>query len=177
MPGIRDEFWAPRIEVNRAVSIWHCFERLNDPGDFNVSKLTKGAAYMLAKQADAKLHTYAPHSARCSHSKCASGVRMPCRLFLPFTGSVRVAPKLASPFSGYPSSGASAVSRVTPKTHSQRDNCGQREQPPCLNVGLNQPERPCNCGCYGGSNRPVITDDEVVPESYESDNVSHKALL
>src|ERR1700721_3133491 len=53
---IRDEFWAPRIEVNRAVSIWHCFERLNDPGDFNVSKLIEGAAYMLAKQPDARLH-------------------------------------------------------------------------------------------------------------------------
>jgi len=52
---IRDEFWAPRIEANRAVSIWHCLERLNDPGDFNLSKLIEGAAYILAKQPDAKL--------------------------------------------------------------------------------------------------------------------------
>src|ERR1700684_3473021 len=56
---IRDEFWAPRIEANRAVSIWHCFERLNDPGDFGVSKLIEGAAYILAKQPDPKLQAYA----------------------------------------------------------------------------------------------------------------------
>jgi DUF1680 family protein len=56
---IRDNFWAPRIEANRAVSIWHCFDRLNDAGDFGVSKLIEGAAYMLAKQPDPKLQAYA----------------------------------------------------------------------------------------------------------------------
>jgi DUF1680 family protein len=56
---IRDEFWAPRIEANRAVSIWHCFDRLQDAGDFGVSKLIEGAAYMLAKQPDSKLQAYA----------------------------------------------------------------------------------------------------------------------
>src|SRR5580692_6003873 len=56
---IRDEFWAPRIEANRAVSIWHCFDRLNEAGDFNNSKLIEGAAYMLAKQPDSKLQAYA----------------------------------------------------------------------------------------------------------------------
>ena len=48
---IHDEFWAPRIEANRAVSIWHCFERMKDAGDFGLSKLIEGAAYMLAKRA------------------------------------------------------------------------------------------------------------------------------
>jgi uncharacterized protein len=56
---IRDEFWTPRIEANRAVSIWHCFDRLKDSGDFGVSKLIEGAAYMLAKQPDPKLQAYA----------------------------------------------------------------------------------------------------------------------
>lgn len=56
---IHDEFWTPRIEANRAVSIWHCFERTKDGGDFNISKLIEGAAYMLAKQPDGRLQDYA----------------------------------------------------------------------------------------------------------------------
>jgi uncharacterized protein len=55
---IRDEFWAPRIEANRTVSIWHCFEHLHDDGDFNLSKLIEGAAYILAKQPDPRLQSY-----------------------------------------------------------------------------------------------------------------------
>src|SRR6516164_9807934 len=53
---IRDEFWAPRIKANRAVSIWHCLDRM-DRGDFGISKLIEGAAYMLAKRSDPKLET------------------------------------------------------------------------------------------------------------------------
>jgi uncharacterized protein len=56
---IHDEFWAPRIEANRTVSIWHCFERMKDAGDFGLSKLIEGAAYMLAKQPDDRLSDYA----------------------------------------------------------------------------------------------------------------------
>jgi len=52
---IRDEFWAPRMEANRAVSIWHCLDRMQDRGDFGISKIIEGAAYMLAKRSDAKL--------------------------------------------------------------------------------------------------------------------------
>jgi DUF1680 family protein len=55
---IHDEFWAPRIEANRNVSIWHCFERLKEGGDFGVSKLIEGAAYMLAKRPDDRLRNY-----------------------------------------------------------------------------------------------------------------------
>jgi DUF1680 family protein len=54
---IHDEFWAPRIEANRAVSIWHCLDRIQDRGDFGISKLIEGAAYMLAKRSDPKLET------------------------------------------------------------------------------------------------------------------------
>lgn len=56
---IHDEFWSPRIEANREVSIWHCFDRLKDSGDFGLSKLIEGAAYMLAKRPDPRLHDYA----------------------------------------------------------------------------------------------------------------------
>src|SRR5215469_12064828 len=52
---IRDEFWAPRMEANRAVSIWHCLDRMQDRGDFGISKIIEGAAYMLAKRSDSKL--------------------------------------------------------------------------------------------------------------------------
>lgn len=52
---IRDDFWTPRIEANQAVSIWHCLDRMSDRGDFGISKIIEGAAYMLAKHPDAKL--------------------------------------------------------------------------------------------------------------------------
>jgi DUF1680 family protein len=52
---IHDDFWCPRIEANQAVSIWHCLERMGDRGDFGISKLIEGAAYMLAKRPDPKL--------------------------------------------------------------------------------------------------------------------------
>jgi DUF1680 family protein len=55
---IRDEFWAPRIEANRAVSIWHCLERISDASDFNLAKLIEGAAYILAAKPDPKLQEY-----------------------------------------------------------------------------------------------------------------------
>ncbi|HEX3877243.1 MAG TPA: beta-L-arabinofuranosidase domain-containing protein [Bryobacteraceae bacterium] len=54
---IHDEFWRPRMEANRQVSIWHCLERLKDGGDFNLSKLIEGAAYMLAQREDDGLRT------------------------------------------------------------------------------------------------------------------------
>ncbi|MGH9408499.1 MAG: glycoside hydrolase family 127 protein [Vicinamibacterales bacterium] len=55
---IRDEFWAPRIDVNRRVSIWHCFDRMKGNDAFGVSKLIEAAAYMLTLQADPKLEAY-----------------------------------------------------------------------------------------------------------------------
>ena len=55
---IQDEFWAPRMEVNRRVSIWHCFERMTGNDAFGVSKLIEAAAYMLALRRDPDLETY-----------------------------------------------------------------------------------------------------------------------
>jgi DUF1680 family protein len=55
---IRDEFWAPRMDVNRRISIWHCFDRMNWNDAFGVSKLIEAAAYMLALAPDPKLEAY-----------------------------------------------------------------------------------------------------------------------
>jgi DUF1680 family protein len=56
---VRDEFWAPRMEVNRRVSIQHCFERMRSNTDaFGVSKLIEAAAYMLALRPDPELEAY-----------------------------------------------------------------------------------------------------------------------
>jgi DUF1680 family protein len=55
---ILDDFWAPRMEVNRNVSIWHCFKKMEEFDDFGSSKLIEGAAYMLAKRPDPKLEEY-----------------------------------------------------------------------------------------------------------------------
>ena len=49
---ILDDFWAPRMEVNRNVSIWHCFKKMEESEDFGSPKLIEGAAYMLAKRPD-----------------------------------------------------------------------------------------------------------------------------
>ena len=44
-----DQFWTPRMEVNRNVSIWHCFDRQkSDP--FSTPRLIECAAYMIAKR-------------------------------------------------------------------------------------------------------------------------------
>src|SRR3954468_8724510 len=55
---ILDDFWAPRLEVNRTVSIWHCFNKMEEPDDFGSPKLIEAAAYMLAKHPDRKLEEY-----------------------------------------------------------------------------------------------------------------------
>jgi hypothetical protein len=55
---LQDEFWAPRMEVNRRVSIWHCFERMRGNEAFGVSKLIEAAAYMLALRRDPELEAY-----------------------------------------------------------------------------------------------------------------------
>jgi len=55
---ILDDFWAPRMEVNRNVSIWHCFKKMEEFEDFGSPKLIEAAAYMLAKRPDPKLEEY-----------------------------------------------------------------------------------------------------------------------
>lgn len=58
---ILDDFWAPRMEVNRKVSLWHCFNKMEEPDDFGTPKLIEAAAYMLAKRPDPKLEAYVDH--------------------------------------------------------------------------------------------------------------------
>ena len=55
---ITDEFWRPRMDANRAVSLPYCFERFGD-GGFNLSKLVEAAAYMLEERPDPELEAYA----------------------------------------------------------------------------------------------------------------------
>src|SRR5215471_21189834 len=55
---ITDEFWAPRMQVNRTVSIQHCFRQFETTGRFDSPRLIEAAACMLAKQKDAALQAY-----------------------------------------------------------------------------------------------------------------------
>jgi uncharacterized protein len=55
---VLDAFWAPRMEVNRKVSIWHCFKKMEEPDHFGSPKLIEAAAYILAKHSDPKLEDY-----------------------------------------------------------------------------------------------------------------------
>ena len=55
---ITDEFWRPRMDANRAVSLPYCFERFGD-GGFSTSKLIEAAAYMLEERPDPELEAYA----------------------------------------------------------------------------------------------------------------------
>ena len=55
---ITDDFWRPRMEANRAVSLPYCFERFGD-GGFSLSKLIEAAAYMLEQRPDPELEAYA----------------------------------------------------------------------------------------------------------------------
>jgi hypothetical protein len=54
---ITDEFWAPKMQVNRTVSIQHLFQKFGDRS-YDNPRLIQAAAYMLAKQADAELRQY-----------------------------------------------------------------------------------------------------------------------
>jgi hypothetical protein len=56
--NIEDEFWAPRQDVNRRISIWHCFEKFEEAGDFDSPKLIEAAAYILARQSDPALEAH-----------------------------------------------------------------------------------------------------------------------
>jgi uncharacterized protein len=55
---ITDEFWAPKIEVNRTVSIQHLFKKYEELGRFDTPRAIEAAAYMLAKRPDAELERY-----------------------------------------------------------------------------------------------------------------------
>jgi len=55
---VTGEFWAPRIEINRTVSIQHCFRQFESTGRFDSPRLIEAAAYMLSRQKDPALETY-----------------------------------------------------------------------------------------------------------------------
>ncbi len=55
---ITDDFWAPKQETNRRVSIWHCFKKFAETTDFDSPKLIEAAAYMLAARPDPELSAY-----------------------------------------------------------------------------------------------------------------------
>jgi uncharacterized protein len=54
---ITDQFWAPKMQVNRTVSIQHLFQKFGERS-FDNPRLIQAAAYMLAKQADPDLRAY-----------------------------------------------------------------------------------------------------------------------
>ena len=55
---ITDSLWRPRMEVNRRVSLRHCFDRFEEGDSFNVAKLVEAAAWMLEDRPDAELEAY-----------------------------------------------------------------------------------------------------------------------
>src|SRR5438105_13043081 len=55
---IVDDFWAPRMEGNRNVSIWHCFKKMEELEDFASPPLIETAAYMLVRRPYPKLQQY-----------------------------------------------------------------------------------------------------------------------
>lgn len=55
---VTDAFWAPRMQVNRTVSIQHLFRKFEQSGRFDSPRVIEAAAYMLAKQRDPELEQY-----------------------------------------------------------------------------------------------------------------------
>jgi uncharacterized protein len=55
---ITDDFWAPRMEVNRTVSIQHCFQKSDERPNSDNPRLIEAAAYMLAKRRDPEFESF-----------------------------------------------------------------------------------------------------------------------
>jgi len=55
---IADEFWAPKMEVNRTVSIQHLFRKYEQQARVDSSRVIEAAAYMLATRPDPDLERY-----------------------------------------------------------------------------------------------------------------------
>ena len=55
---ITDQFWAPKIEINRTVSIQHLFRKYEEHGSVDTPRAIEAAAYMLAKRRDPDLERY-----------------------------------------------------------------------------------------------------------------------
>src|SRR5579862_6967967 len=52
--NITDKFWAPKIDINRTVSIRHLFEKFGDRS-YDNPRLIEAASYMVAKSRDPEL--------------------------------------------------------------------------------------------------------------------------
>src|SRR5262245_24346677 len=55
---ITDQFWAPKIEVNRTVSIQHLFKKYEERGRVDAGRVVEAAAYMLSARRDPELERY-----------------------------------------------------------------------------------------------------------------------
>ena len=56
---IIDEFWAPKQEVNRTVSIQHCIQKSEERGAMTIGGgILEGAGYMIAKRHDPVFEDY-----------------------------------------------------------------------------------------------------------------------
>ncbi len=56
---ITDEFWAPKQEVNRTVSLQHCIRKNEERGRIGIEgRLLEGASYMIAKRRDPAFEQY-----------------------------------------------------------------------------------------------------------------------
>src|SRR5437016_9597478 len=65
----------------------------------------------------------------------------------------------------------------SPETDAQCDNFNSGEQPPGLDIRLDQPV--CHCNGYRNrcGNSPVITNDKVIPKFEKCPDVAHVVLL
>jgi DUF1680 family protein len=55
---IADQFWAPKIETNRTVSIQYLFRKFGERGRVDNPRLIEAAAYMLSRRPDPELEQY-----------------------------------------------------------------------------------------------------------------------
>ena len=60
---ITDEFWAPRLQVNRTVSIQHCFRQTEATGRFDNPRLIEAAAPFMAAPGSEQLFDVIPDPA------------------------------------------------------------------------------------------------------------------
>ena len=77
--NITDEFWTPKIEVNRTVSIHHLFEKFGDHS-YDNPRLIEAASYMVAKSRDPELartlETMVDHEIAATEARLQNPIRI-----------------------------------------------------------------------------------------------------
>jgi DUF1680 family protein len=77
--NITDEFWKPKIEVNRTVSIRHLFEKFGDHS-YDNPRLIEAASYMVAKSRDPELartlETMVDHEIAANEARLKNPIRI-----------------------------------------------------------------------------------------------------